>query len=58
MHKNARKRKSIKTGGLLMNCNLNSILPLLLILFLIGALGSGNENGSFCGCNNNGCNCC
>ena len=47
-------------GGHLMNCNLNSLLPLLILLLLLGALG-GNGN---CGCqdglfgpNSNGCGC-
>jgi len=32
-----------------MNCNLNSLLPLLILLLLLGALGNGN-----CGCADNG----
>ena len=38
--------------------NCNSILPLLLILFLLGSFGGGNQccgNGLFGGGN---CNCC
>ena len=47
-------------GGHLMNCNLNSLLPLLILLLLLGALGNSNnccpDNGLF-GPNSNGCNC-
>jgi hypothetical protein len=48
-------------GGHLMNCNLNSLLPLLILLLLLGALGNGNgnccpDNGLF-GPNSNGCGC-
>jgi len=44
-----------------MNCNLNSLLPLLILLLLLGALGNGNsgcctDNGLF-GPNSNGCGC-
>jgi hypothetical protein len=51
--------KKIKMGGHLMNCNLNSLLPLLLILLLLGALGNGNnccDTGLF-GPGSNGCSC-
>jgi len=47
-------------GGHLMNCNLNSLLPLLILLLLLGALGNGAcgcpDNGLF-GPNSTGCNC-
>ena len=51
-----------KMGGHLMNCNLNSLLPLLILLLLLGALGNNSNN---CGCqdnglfgpNSNGCGC-
>ena len=47
-------------GGHLMNCNLNSLLPLLILLLLLGALGNGNcgcqDNGLF-GPNSSGCSC-
>jgi len=44
-----------------MNCNLNSLLPLLILLLLLGALGNSNgnccpDNGLF-GPNSNGCGC-
>ncbi|MCL2300380.1 MAG: hypothetical protein FWC27_09590 [Firmicutes bacterium] len=44
-----------------MNCNLDSLLPLLILLLLLGALGNGNcacpnNNGLF-GPNSNGCGC-
>ena len=44
-----------------MNCNLNSLLPLLILLLLLGALGNNNncgcqDNGLF-GPNSNGCGC-
>ena len=43
-----------------MNCNLNSLLPLLILLLLLGALGNGGnccpDNGLF-GANSNGCGC-
>jgi hypothetical protein len=51
----------IKMGGHFMNCNLNSLLPLLCLLMLLGSFG-GNTNQ--CGCTdnslfgtNNGCGC-
>ena len=42
-----------------MNCNLNSIMPLLLILFLLGSLGGNNNccDGLF-GHGGNNCSCC
>jgi len=39
-----------------MNCNFNSILPLLLILFLLGCFGGNNNCEPAFG--NSGCNCC
>lgn len=36
-----------------MNCNFGSIMPLLLILFLLGSFGGNNcceNNGPFTGC--------
>ena len=42
-----------------MNCNLNSIMPLLLILFLIGSLGGSNNSCDFFGGHSgNNCQCC
>ena len=51
MHKQIQKRGGISMNG-------NSILPLLLILFLLGTFNNGNQcccNGLFGGDN---CNCC
>jgi len=57
MHKTNLK----KTGGHLMNSNFSALLPLLLILFVLGALGGGNNNNQCCGnglFGGDNCNCC
>ncbi|MCL2532034.1 MAG: hypothetical protein FWE40_07750 [Oscillospiraceae bacterium] len=45
-----------------MNSNFSALLPLLLILFVLGALGGGNGNNQCCGGNGlfggDNCNCC
>jgi len=46
-------------GGHLMNCNLDSLLPLLILLLLLGALGNSNSacpNSGLFG-PNSGCGC-
>ena len=62
VHKRAKAHIILKTGGHLMN-NFGSILPLLLILFLLGCFGNNNsssccDNGGLFGSGGNGCNCC